>query len=69
MTNGVAEALNGIIQTVKRKCRGFRMVGYFAAIIDLVAPHRKFDLPDPVRVQKIVISRYQFQRSPALTRE
>ena len=35
ITNGAAEALNGIIQTVKRKARGFRTVEYFTAIIYL----------------------------------
>ena len=48
VTNGAAEALNGIIQTVKRKARGFRSVEYFSAMIYLVASHLKFDLPDPV---------------------
>lgn len=48
VTNGAAEALNGIIQTVKRKSRGFRTVEYFKAMIYLVASHLKFDLPDPV---------------------
>lgn len=50
VTNGAAEALNGIIQTVKRKARGFRTVEYFTAIIYLVASHLKFDLPDPIPV-------------------
>jgi len=45
VTNGAAEASNGIIQTVKRKARGFRSVEYFSAIIYLVAFHLKFDLP------------------------
>jgi transposase len=48
VTNGAAEALNGIIQTVKRKARGFRTVEYFTAMIYLVASHLKFDLPDPI---------------------
>lgn len=48
VTNGAAEALNGIIQTVKRKSRGFRSVEYFRAMIYLVASHLEFDLPDPV---------------------
>ena len=47
-TNGAAEALNGIIQTVKRKARGFRTVEYFTAMIYLVASHLKFNLPDPL---------------------
>ncbi len=48
ITNGAAEALNGIIQTVKRKARGFRTVEYFTAMIYLVASHLKFNLPDPL---------------------
>ena len=48
VTNGAAEALNGIIQTVKRKSRGFSTVEYFTAMIYLVASHLKFDLPDPI---------------------
>ena len=48
VTNGAAEALNGIIQTVNRKSRGFRTVEYFRAMIYLVASHLQFDLPDPV---------------------
>lgn len=50
VTNGAAEALNGIIQTVKRKSRGFRTFEYFRAMIYLVASHLRFDLPDPVPV-------------------
>lgn len=48
VTNGAAEALNGIIQTVKRKARGFPTVEYFTAMIYLVASHLQFTLPDPV---------------------
>lgn len=48
VTNGAAEALNGIIQTVKRKSRGFRTVEYFTAMIYLVASHLQFNLPNPV---------------------
>ena len=48
VTNGAAEALNGIIQTVKRKSRGFRTFEYFRLMIYLVASHLRFDLPDPV---------------------
>ena len=29
LTNGLAEAINGIIQTAKRKSRGFRSYEYF----------------------------------------
>lgn len=49
ITNGAAEALNGIIQTVKRKSRGFRSFEYFQAMIYLVASRLTFDhLPVPV---------------------
>lgn len=50
LTNGAAEALNGIVQTVKRKSRGFRTFDYFRTMIYLVASHLKFDLPDPVPI-------------------
>lgn len=51
ITNGAAEALNGIIQTVKRKSRGFRTFEYFRAMIYLVASRLTFDhLPPPVPV-------------------
>lgn len=48
VTNGAAEALNGIIQTAKRKARGFRTVEYFTAIIYLVGSRLQFDLPNPI---------------------
>lgn len=48
LTNGPAEAINGIIQTVKRKCRGFRNFEYFRTMIYLVASKLKFDLPRPI---------------------
>lgn len=50
VTNAAAEALNGIIQTVKRKSRGFRSIEYFQTMIYLVASHLTFDLPNPVPV-------------------
>jgi transposase len=50
ITNGAAEALNGIIQTVKRKSRGFRTFRYFRTMIYLVASRLKFDLPHAVPV-------------------
>jgi transposase len=50
VTNGAAEAPNGIIQTVKRKARGFRTVEYFTAVIYLVASHLSLNLPNPVPV-------------------
>ena len=48
LSNGPAEAINGIIQTVKRKCRGFRNIEYFRTMIYLVASRLKFDLPSPI---------------------
>ncbi len=48
VNNGAAEALNGIIQTVKRKSRGSRAVRHFTTMIDLVASRLEFDLPDPL---------------------
>ena len=48
LTNAAAEALNGIIQTAKRKARGFRSFEYFRTIIYLVGSKLKFDLPIPV---------------------
>jgi transposase len=50
ITNGAAEALNGIIQTVKRKARGFKTVKNFATMIYLVAGRLQFDLPTPVPI-------------------
>jgi transposase len=50
ITNGAAEALNGIIQTVKRKARGFKTVKNFATMIYLVAGRLHFDLPSPVPI-------------------
>ena len=48
LTNAAAEAINGIIQTAKRKSRGFRNFVYFRAVIYLVGSKLKFDLPSPI---------------------
>ena len=48
LTNGPAEAINGIIQTAKRKARGFRSFEYFRTIIYLVGSKLKFNLPSPI---------------------
>jgi transposase len=45
ITNATAEALNGIIQTVKRKARGFRTLRCFRTMIYLVAGHLDLRLP------------------------
>jgi len=50
ITNAAAEALNGIIQCVKRKSRGFRSFHYFQTMIYLVASRLSFDLPNPIPV-------------------
>jgi hypothetical protein len=50
ITNGAAEALNGIIQTAKRKARGFKTTEYFSAIIYLTSSHLHFDLPNPIPI-------------------
>lgn len=50
LTNDPVEAINGIIQTVKRKCRGFRNFLYFRTMIYLVASKLTFDLPSPVPI-------------------
>lgn len=50
ISNGAAEALNGIIQTIKRKSRGFRTFAYFRTMIYLVASRLTFNLPNPVPV-------------------
>ncbi len=48
LTNAGAEAMNGIIQTAKRKAKGFRSFLYFKTIIYLIGSKLKFDLPIPV---------------------
>jgi len=48
MTKAGAEAVNGIIQTAKRKARGFRSFEYFQTIIYLIGSKLKFNLPIPV---------------------
>ena len=45
LTNAGAEAVNGLIQTAKRKARGFRSFVYFQTIIYLIGSKLKFDLP------------------------
>jgi transposase len=50
LTNGPMEAINGIIQTAKRKARGFRNFEYFKTAIYLIGSKLKFDLPSPVPI-------------------
>lgn len=54
LTNGPAEAINGIIQTAKRKARGFRSFEYFQTIIYLIGSKLSFDhLPTPIPVDPL----------------
>jgi transposase len=39
LTNGPAEAVNGLIQPAKRKSRGFRSFDYFRVMIYLTGPY------------------------------
>jgi len=49
LSNGPAEAVNGLIQTAKRQARGFRTFEYFRCIIYLIGSQLSFDhLPSPV---------------------
>jgi len=51
LTNGPAEAVNGMIQTAKRQARGFRNFEYFQAIIYLIGSRLSFDhLPSPIPI-------------------
>ena len=45
VTNGVIEAINGLLQLAKRSARGFRSFKYFEAIAYLKAARLKLDLP------------------------
>ena len=45
VTNGVIEAMNGLLQLAKRAARGFRSFKYFQAIAYLKAAKLKLDLP------------------------
>ena len=48
LTKAAAEAMNGIIQTAKRKSRGCRNFQYFRAVIYRVGSKLKFDLPSRI---------------------
>jgi transposase len=45
ISNGVLEAINGLIQSAKRKARGFRSVEYLITMIYLIAGKLDFRLP------------------------
>jgi transposase len=46
VSNGVVEAINGLIQTAKAKARGFRNSGYLITMVYLIAAKLDFRLPD-----------------------
>jgi transposase len=50
ISNGVLEAINGLIQSAKRKARGFRSVEYLITMIYLIAGKLDFRLPAVVGV-------------------
>jgi transposase len=52
ITNATAEALNGIIQTVKRKARGYRTTRCFKIMILLVAGHLDLRLPNVIPARR-----------------
>ena len=45
INNGILEGLNSIIQTIKRKARGFRNLNNFMTDIYLKCGKLEFDLP------------------------
>jgi transposase len=50
ISNGVLEAINGLIQSAKAKARGFRSTRYLTTMIYLIAGKLDFDLPSLVGV-------------------
>jgi transposase len=48
LTNAAAEAMNGLIQSAKRKAHGFRTFSCFRIAIYLLGSRLKFDLPQPI---------------------
>lgn len=54
LSNGPAEAVNGLIQTAKRKSRGFSSFEYFQTMIYLIGSKLNFDhLPSPVPIDPL----------------
>jgi len=45
INNGILEGINSVVQTVKRKARGFRNIDNFITAIYLKCSKLKFDLP------------------------
>lgn len=45
ITNGIAEGINSIIQTIKRRARGYRNTDNFITMVYLVCGKLNFDLP------------------------
>lgn len=50
ITNGVLEAINGLIQSAKRKARGFRSTRYLITMVYLIAGKLDFKLPAVAQV-------------------
>jgi len=46
ISNGVLEAINGLIQSAKAKARGFRNSRYLITMVYLIAAKLNFQLPD-----------------------
>ena len=46
LSNGVLEAINGLIQSAKRKARGFRSTEYLITMVYLIASKLDFKLPE-----------------------
>ena len=45
ISNGLLEAINGLIQSAKRKARGFRSTDYLITMVYLIAGRLDFKLP------------------------
>ena len=50
LTNGLVESFNGIIQTIKRRARGYRNTDNFITMVYLVKGNLNFDLPPVTRL-------------------
>jgi transposase len=48
LSNAVAKALNGLIQTARRQSRSFYVPAHFRSIIFSLGANLTFDLPDPL---------------------
>ncbi len=45
ISNSMLEAINGLIQSAKRKARGFRSTAYLITMVYLIAGKLDFELP------------------------